>query len=108
MKKEKKTESKPLALRIKRNFLQEIIAGTKTIEYRDNVKHYSLRFCERLDGEIFYDMWKDKRFRFKEIKQLRLYVSSHEYAIVELTKITLPKPYSTFFLHLGKVLETGT
>jgi hypothetical protein len=96
--------SKPLALRIKREYLQQIVAGTKKIEYRDNVKHYTLRFCERLNGEIFYNMWKSKGFRFKKIDSLRLYVSSKEYAIVELKKITLPEPYETYFLHLGKVL----
>jgi hypothetical protein len=91
---------KPLGLRIQRKWLQAIVSGKKKIEYRDFSDHYIPRFgILGGDGVLCRD----------DIKALRLYVSSKEYAIVELKRIDFggkeTEGESTpFHLHLGKVL----
>ena len=87
--------NKPLGLRIKREWLQQIVSGKKKIEYRDVTPHYISRFAPERLGHGFN----------MEIKALRLYVSSVEFAVVELKKITLDQKSKLFNLHLGKVLE---
>jgi hypothetical protein len=95
---------KPLGLRIKRHWLEEIAAGRKKIEYRDFTEHYAARFGTngaRRDDDGYIVCRKD-------IKQLRLYVSSKEYAIVQLKKIDIftdKNDNTTFRLHIGKLIE---
>jgi hypothetical protein len=86
---------KPLGLRIKRHWLEEIVAGRKKIEYRDLTPHYIARFAPESKDYLMRD----------DIKALRLYVSSKEYAIVELKLIDLDDKQSMFCLHLGKIIE---
>ncbi len=96
--------TKPLGLRIKRHWLEEIVAGRKKIEYRDFTEHYAARFGTngaRRDEQGYIECRKD-------IKLLRLYVSSKEYAIVELRKIDIStdkNDHTTFRLHIGKIIE---
>ena len=97
--------SKPLGLRIKRHWLEEIVAGRKKIEYRDFTEHYIARFAtiEDVEGGQNVTVRED-------IKFLRLYVSSKEYVIVQRRKIDIDNASEnsddwTFNLHIGKIIE---
>lgn len=91
---------KVLSLSIKQKYLDEIVSGTKTIEYRElrqtNMNKYT--YIDDADG---------KRY-LRRYDALRLSVGRGKYsnsALVEVTNITYNADESMVEFHLGRVLE---
>ena len=91
---------KVLSLSIKQKYLDEIVSGTKTIEYRElrqtNMNKYT--YIDDADG---------KRY-LRRYDALRLSVGRGKYsnsALVEVKNITYNADESMVEFHLGRVLE---
>lgn len=90
---EAKIQPKPLFLILQKEFFDEILAGTKTKEYREDSDFHDSRF-----------LTKD-RTHFKRYETAIFQNGYHTNArriTVEVKKITLQ---SRFIIHLGKVLD---
>lgn len=101
-----------IPLRIMRQYLHEIVKGTKKTEYRQLNKYYV---------ELF--MFTDKKgdpIDFRNIVRLKLYVGNEkngEYAVVEvLQKGNIENPNNDetleyedmdFYFDIGKIIETN-
>lgn len=90
---EEKSQPKPLFLILQKEFFDEIIAGTKTKEYREDSDFHDSRFLtkdhnqfKRYDTVIFQNGYHKNARRIT----------------VEIKKITLQ---SRYIIHLGKVID---
>ncbi len=85
-------EPKPLFLILQKIYFNEILAGTKKIEYRDNSPFYVSRFCT-----------KDNRLRnYNTVIFQEGYSSNARRMQIEIQKIVL---YSMFEVYLGKIID---
>ncbi|ASV77946.1 hypothetical protein CMU73_13435 [Elizabethkingia anophelis] len=85
-------EPKPLFLILQKIYFNEILAGTKTIEYRDNSPFYASRFCT-----------KDNKLRdYNTVIFQEGYSHNARRIHVEIKKIVL---YSMFEVHLSNIIN---
>lgn len=101
-----------ISLRIKKEHLDEIVAGTKKIEYRAFTDFYISRLANVSNGEIT---------SCKRPTSCRLYVGNNPsapYAVVEVKEVELcqymehipqgaKKGDIAFEIHLGNILESN-
>jgi hypothetical protein len=89
-----------LILRIKRNWLEEIVFGKKRIEYRNNTLFYISRLLNKDVSESVWRKYKTVSFYCPlgaTGKILR--------AEVEYKKTTYNEKNNQYLIHLGKVLK---
>lgn len=110
-----KKNTKQIGLRIKREYLDAIVEGTKKEEYRDFSPFYVKRFL------IMDEEGDSDTFSFKNFDRLKLYVGNTPdapYAIVKVTRRLLvvyenkipegrKKGDMEFVFKLGKVIDTN-
>lgn len=86
-----KIESKPLFLILQKKYFDQILKGTKNIEYRDNTKFYISRFI------------KNEKFRnYQTVIFQEGYHTDARRMTCEITKIILD---DVFEIHLNQITE---
>lgn len=106
---QQRAEKDTLTLTIKGEYLEQIISGEKTVEYRDCTDFYIDRFCIlKKNGE--FKAWKPIRYiifragRNKAAKSARVELRRIAYEEWLDEKTGAPLDEYTFALYLGKVL----
>lgn len=110
----KKESLNPLGLIIKKQWFEQIVAGSKKIEYRDISPFYISRFCINAKEKSESPFSSKVPFIFKEIKEITFFVGYHtnrDSATYEVEKITVESmqqgnfSFDCFHIYLGKQIS---
>ncbi|MBK8045052.1 MAG: ASCH domain-containing protein [Haliscomenobacter sp.] len=98
----------PLHLRIKKQYFDEIAAGTKKIEYREGKEYYWSRLVNMDENGEFVSFKPINEIVFingyhKDAPRMRVAVEKIEFIEVKDNG----EIYQDFAIHLGKVLHLG-